>query len=537
MSSHMLKNPTSLAVIALAAAGCMTDPHSIASSSNEAVSYDGSVEVGAHGDVSVASWQYAMALRPQMGLSEQDDFYVKSATVGLDGRHHVRLQQTHQDLAVWGADVVVHATDVEVTSLSGNVVAGLSDVDTAASIASSHALSIAMADYTVAAGGAEGLFFEREHTDLVLLPLDEGGVALAWHVEFYTELQAGMEPGLWNTFVDAQSGEVIAMYNALHTFDQASGPGGNPKVERFWDEALDVVPSGSEYAMDTPLLRTTDMNNSTWGGGSVVTGPLDHIGSAAINDAHGFAEITLDMLDAWMGMNSIDDAGFPIRSRVHYGRNYENAFWNGSQMTYGDGDQRFYPLSGDLHVVSHEIHHGFTSFHSNLIYRNQSGGLNESFSDIAAVVADYFHDSESAGFNIGEDVFQEEGGALRYMCDPTRDGRSIDHADDYQRGMTVHFSSGISNKAFCLAARRLSSGDPDGEASRDGVRRAGTAWFEANRSYWVRGSSFTQGCQGVIDAAVALDYEPEEIDAIHMSWEDVGVFCDTGALETRGVSE
>ena len=86
--------------------------------------------------------------------------------------------------------------------------------------------------------------------------------------------------------------------------------------------------------------------------------------------------------------------------------------------------------------------------------------------------------------------------------------------------------SGVMNKAFCRAAKRLGSGDPDGQATADSVRRAGKAFFLANESYWTASTNFTQGCQGVMDAATALGMTAAERDALLASWLYVGVYCD-----------
>src|SRR5262249_45307046 len=176
-------------------------------------------------------------------------------------------------------------------------------------------------------------------------------------------------------------------------------------------------------------------------------------------------------------------------------------------MTYGDGASFFYPLSGALDVVAHEIDHGFTSKHSNLTYYGQSGGMNESFSDIAGTAAKFYYSPSTATFDLGGDVFKNPTGALRYMCDPPKDGYSIDNLSNYNDGIDVHFSSGIMNKAFCRTAKRLSGGNPDGTATADGVKKAAKAWYLANASYWTAGSTFVQGCQGVYDAAKALTYD------------------------------
>ncbi len=477
-----------------------------------------------------AALSYVRNFDGETGMTALDDFEVKQVRLGRGQQTHVRMRQLHNGLPVWGSGVVVHAdASNRFLGLSGTVVTGLSGLDTAASISASDALPIGKSAYSdrISKGLVADLAYLREKTELVAFADNKGGARPAWHVVFFTELQAGVEPGLWNYFIDAETGDVLHKYNGIHTLEQASGPGGNPKVARSWVAELDVEPSGDQFAMNTARLVTTNMNNGTSGSGTIVVGPLDPIGDAAINDAHGFAEQTLNMLQEWYGHNSIDDDGFVVRSRVHYDSNYENAFWDGTQMTYGDGDTLFHPLCGDIDVVSHEIHHGFTTFHSDLIYASQSGGLNESFSDIAGTVAEFFDEGDAADFDLGRDIFQADA-ALRFMCDPTADGVSIDHIDDYFEGLDVHFSSGISNKAFCRTARRLASGDPDGTANQASVRRAGEAWFEANASFWSQGTTFEQGCTGIIEAATALGFSADELAAIDQSWQDVGIDCDGG---------
>jgi vibriolysin len=453
---------------------------------------------------------------------DREDWSLRSVIRGLDGLEHIRLDQTYDNLQIWGADVVVHVAGDMVSRVNGSMVREVGEVDTRPELSPDEALAIAKDDYAASITSLDKLEYSREKAELLIYP-HEGKPRLAWHTTFYTELQAGKEPGLWNKFVDAHTGEVIDGFNAIHTLSQASGPGGNAKVSRTWSEALDVEPSGSQFRMDTARLVTVNMNNGT-SGGTIVAGPLSPIGDAAINDAHGFAEITLNMLQEWYGHNSINDAGFKIRSRVHYGRNYENAFWDGTQMTYGDGASLFYPLSGDVDVVSHEINHGFTSFHSNLVYSGQSGGNNESFSDIAGTIAEFFAEGDAADWDLGRDIFRGDT-ALRFMCNPTADGRSIDHASNFRAGMDVHYSSGVMNKAFCRTARRFSSGNPDGNATQAGVRRAGAAWYLANADYWTSSSNFVQACQGVFDAAVALGFSSTELGHLRQSWIDVGVTC------------
>ena len=485
------------------------------------------------GDLASATLEYVRSNDQLTSLD--DDWRVRSIGDGIGGRSkHVRLDQLHAGVRVWGADIVVHIANARVQSTGGNLVRGLAGIDVLPTLEASQALAIGQADYVSreVKDAAAPLAYSRESTELVILPRPGLPARLTWRAVFYTELQAGAMPGLWNTFVDAATGEILYRLNAINTLSQASGPGGNPNVSRTWNAALDVEPLGGQYQMSTAKLRTVDLNNGSpqTGGGTVVTGPLSPIGDAAINDAHGFAEVTLNVMSDWFGYNSLDDAGFIIRSRVHYGNNFANASWNGQEMTYGDGDnQQIYALSGDLAVVAHELNHGFTEFHSSLIYDGQPGGLNESFSDVAGATATFFMSGNAGTFDIGADLFVNPGNAVRYMCDPTQDGVSIDHFSDYA-GQDVHFTSGIPNKAFCRAARRLASGSPSGAATAVSVRRAAQAWYEANDNQWTQSTTFQQACEGVLDAATALGFTTTEKDYLRDSWADVGVLCD-GAIE------
>ena len=533
-----------LAVASASVAGCANEEDSSGareSSSTEQVAptveafkiqdTDGTLLVGDPQEAAVA---YVRNFNSELGLTAQDDFQVRQVRQGRGQQTHVRMTQLHDGLPVWGSGLVVHAdANSRFLGMSGSVAKNLSTVAPRSSLAAADAVSIGKSAYASQGGKgvAAGLAYSREKAELVVLPQD-GVARVAWHVVFFTELQSGIKPGLWNYFVNAESGAILYQFNGIHTLEQASGPGGNPKVARTWDAELDVEPSGGQFAMNTARLVTSNMNNGTSGSGTIVTGPLNPIGDAPINDAHGFAEQTLNMMSEWYGHNSIDDNGFVIRSRVHYSTNYENAFWDGAQMTYGDGASTFYPLSGDIDVVGHEINHGFTTFHSDLIYASQSGGLNESFSDIAGTITEFFDEGDAADFDLGRDIFRADA-ALRFMCDPPADGASIDHINDYFEGLDVHFSSGISNKAFCLTAQAFGGGT----ATQASVRRAGEAWYEANASFWSTGTTFEQGCVGIVDAATALGFSQAEIDAIKASWLVTGIQCDGGGGNPGGSCE
>ncbi len=184
--------------------------------------------------------------------------------------------------------------------------------------------------------------------------------------------------------------------------------------------------------------------------------------------------------------------------RVHFGYKFENAFWDGEAMTFGDGDTTFYPLV-DINVSTHEVSHGFTEQNSNLEYNNQSGGINEAFSDIAGEAAEFYMKG-SVDWVVGSDITKGEGG-LRYFDQPEKDGRSIGHFRDYRDGMNVHLSSGIFNKAFYLLVTR----------NNWDIKDAFRAFALANQLYWHEQSTFNHAACGVKRAAKDLQLEQRDI--------------------------
>lgn len=204
--------------------------------------------------------------------------------------------------------------------------------------------------------------------------------------------------------------------------------------------------------MNNDNVKTINMNNRTSGGSVVEFSCPDssenYVNGAysAENDAHYFGGVIFDMYNDWFNTSPLT---FQLEMRVHYGSSYENAFWDGTGMTFGDGGSTFYPLVS-LDVSAHEVSHGFTEQNSNLNYDGESGGINEAFSDMAGEAAEYYMKGEN-DWKVGAEIYKASG-ALRYMDQPSKDGASIDTADDYYNGLDVHYSSGVFNRAFYLLA-------------------------------------------------------------------------------------
>ena len=209
-------------------------------------------------------------------------------------------------------------------------------------------------------------------------------------------------------------------------------------------------------------------------------------GDDDVDSAYDCAGVTLDYLKQELGRNSIDNLGMNLGLNVHYGVRYMNAFWDGEEMVFGDGDgQIFVGFARSLDVTAHELGHGVTQFTANLDYFSQSGALNEHFSDAFGTVVTQFQSGETAGtadWLIGDEIMGPSlrGEALRSMRAP---GTAYDnplmgtdpqpaHMDDYYDGFAdnqgVHINSGIPNRAFYLVATEL-----------DDTLAAGRLWYRA----------------------------------------------------------
>jgi Zn-dependent metalloprotease len=257
---------------------------------------------------------------------------------------------------------------------------------------------------------------------------------------------------------------------------------------------------------------------------------------AAVNEAFDHAGKTREFYSEVYKRDSIDDAGMELVSSVHFDNDFDNAFWNGAQMVYGDGSGTFLAkgsLTKDLVVVAHELTHGVVQFTAGLRYSKQSGALNESFADAMGSVVKQWAGNETASaadWLVGKGILGEEmkGVALRSMKDPgtafdgdRQPGHMRDYADlpDDNNPRNdhggVHINSGIPNKAFYLAATRL------GDYS---WKKAGPIWYDALVNRLRPNSQFKEAAEATIASAAALYGVGQDAEkAVRAAWEEVGV--------------
>jgi len=458
-----------------------------------------------------------------------------SAFMTADGKRKVRYQQFFHNVPVWGESPVVaeqsrdrHGAfgDAGTQFVSGTLLEGL-DADLPLGkpkLSSADARRILLAQVRSQGGDIS----KAEHDDINLyVQLDKNGRAQFIYIA--SVFLHGDAPSRPTFIFDANSGAILQQWDDLQHRD-ATGIGGNEKTGAYhYGKEYKPLQIMDDCSYDSANVMTIDMKNGT----AAVTTPFKLASCPTTgmpnnderpingafspeNDGQGYGNVLFNMYRDWYGVRPIEQK---LSVRVHYSNNYSNAFWDGRQMTFGDGGSGMYPLVS-LGVLAHEVSHGFTGQHSKLIYSGMSGGMNEAFSDMAAQAAEEYFLGKPT-FLIGGEIVKAQGKALRYMLNPEQDGKSIGHASKFTSSLNVHYSSGVYNKAFATLATT-----PGWSA-----RKAFEIFLLANSMYWKAGSTFNEGACGVVQAAKDKGYPHAEVTS---AFAVVGVSCEGGTTGGGG---
>lgn len=485
----------------------------------------------------------------------QESFEVKKQFKDQIGNTIVRLQQVYAGVPVWNSQqAAAVANDGSLSVFSGTVVPDL-DVKlkgkSSSGIRDNQAIKIAEKDL-----GFTPVYEQAPSSKLVVFAVNHSA-------EYAYEVNLNFlapEPGNYYYLISAESGKILNKFNNMDTLSQsintsttlntsANTPENAGKTQPVTGTntigtgigvtndsvSFNTTYSGSYYYLQDNTrgkgIYTYNAKNRTLLPGSLWSDAdniLNTANDAPAVDAHYYAEKTYDYYQSVFNRNSYDNNGSILKSSVHYSRGYNNAFWNGSQMVYGDGDgSTFIPLSGGLDVVGHELTHAVTSSESNLTYQNESGALNEALSDIFGTLVEFKYQSGKADYDIGEDIYTPNisGDALRSMSDPTKYG-DPDHYSKRYIGTSdnggVHTNSGIINKAAYLIA---AGGTHYGVAVQGiGNDKLGNIAYRANTVYLTSGSSFSQARAAFVQAAADLyGSTSQEVSTVNNAFNAVGI--------------
>ncbi|MEU5088044.1 M4 family metallopeptidase [Streptomyces sp. NPDC021356] len=488
-----------------------------------------------------------------LGLTSDEHTTVRDVIVDKDGTQHVRYDRTYDRLPVLGGDFVVHlAPDGTYRGADRATRSTVSLPTTTPALAAPEAADLATHALRAANPGAR-LKQVKAKPGLVVDAL-HGTPRLAWRT-VAAALDSLGNPVARTVVTDARTGAQIDAWDSIET---ATGDG---KSLYGGTVALETTQSGSAYQLKDPTRGNTytgDAENKTdlcifgicfqrapatlftdsdnhWG-----TGATADRASAAVDAQYGTNE-TWDYYKNVHGRNGIAGDGKGSYNRVHYGNNYNNAFWDDSCfcMTYGDGDgTTFGPLVA-LDVAGHEMSHGVTSKTAALTYSGESGGLNEATSDILGTMVEWYanNPADPGDYLIGEKIVRSgfNGTALRYMDKPSKDGNSADCWSGSVGNLDVHYSSGVANHFAYLLAEGSGAKTVNGVAYDSptcnnstvtgiGHDKLGKIWYRALTVYMTSSTNYAAARTATLSAAKDLyGAGSAEYDAVAAAWSAVSV--------------
>ncbi len=325
---------------------------------------------------------------------------------------------------------------------------------------------------------------------------------------------------------------------------------GHIRAQRsMWQPAV-MAATMAAVTVENKQREVYDAKNGSSLPGTLVRGENDAPSSdVAVNEAFDGAGATYDLYYAVYGRNSVDNHGMKLTSTVHYQKSYDNAFWNGDQMVYGDGDEDLPPsqrlfnrFTISIDVIGHELTHGVTQYEANLNYADQPGALNESISDVFGSLVKQYHlqqTADQADWLIGQGLLTSnvKGVALRSMKapgtayddpvlgkDPQPDSMSgyVNTAED---SGGVHINSGIPNRAFYETAIGIGG---------FAWQKAGTIWYKALTDKLTVTSNFQDAANLTFQTAGEIyGVGSAEQNAVAAAWQTVGITVNaTGTTPT-----
>ena len=514
----------------LALSGCSTDS-APTPDADEVLFQDGSDDELVLAEDLAYEHLFSAADGPALGRGITE-FRTLKVSVDPVGMAHAKVQQLYRGVPVWGGEAIVHLTrNGKLAHMTDALLSGL-QLDATPDYSADEAIDLAVEGVP---DGWEA--FDRDPVADLWVLRHEGVDHLVYRVQL-SRLDGTADDTMPVVFIDAHTGETVWAYENLQTAT-CSGT-----TNYYGTVDVDCNLYGGSYYLEdtTELLGTYSYKGGTRTVYDVSTtsGTFDtstYTKNAV--EAHYAVQATYSYYNSNFGRDGIDGAGGPrsksshgytfVTSVASYSRSYVNAYWDGTKMVYGDGDGVNSNSLTTLDIAGHELTHGVTEYEANLTYSGESGGLNESYSDVFGAMVERSMEGESANtWLVGEAAWTPSvsGDALRYMADPAADGYSKDYYSSTIGSTDVHYSSGLSNLAFYL----LSEGGthPRGKSSTVvtgiGADDAADIWYLALTSYLTSSSNFAAARAATLSAASELyGSSSTQYEQVGNAWAAVGV--------------
>jgi len=450
---------------------------------------------------------------PGRTLHGADQSYAsRDVIVDADGAEHVRVERLYKGLRVIGGDMVVHSNRSGAFVDASRTLNQPLALDIRGRIGAVEALRAAQAAHAGSAAGAP---------QLVVYARGERP-QLAWDVRLDSDMEDDT-PSELHVIVDAHSAAILETWDDVQT-----APAVGTGKSLFVGDVPVTTESGASFTMKDNTRggsSTVDMKNRGFGAGTIFSDADNTWGNNTTSDratvavdAHYGIGLTWDYYKNVHGRNGIANDGVGANSRVHYKRNYANAFWSDSCfcMSFGDGNSSIKPLVS-IDVAGHEMTHGVTSRTAGLIYSGESGGLNEGTSDIMGTNVEFYaaNPLDPGDYLIGEELFANGTSVIRNMIKPSSDGASADCWYSTVGNLDVHYSSGVANHFYFLLAQGTTAGSPSptctagntrvatglGTVTGIGRTKAEKIWYRALTIYMTSSTNYAAARAATLQAA------------------------------------
>ena len=489
------------------------------------------------------------AMRSVLQLRNSDTWQLIRSDRDELGMVHHRYQQYYNNVKVITGEYILHEKQGSLAAANGMFFSNLA-ISTSPTLTEKAALTSAL--NTIGAGKYLWQASEAEQRaltgnlaypkgELVILPKmgydKTQSTALCWMFDVYS-----VQPHeRWLVYVDAQTGKVLFKENKICTITT-----NGTAVTKYSGTKTIKVDSLSatsyrlrEYSRGGGV-ETYNLLNGTNYATAVDFTDTDNLWNVTANqdnaayDAHYGAEMTWDYYWNTHSRNSYNGLGSTLKSYVHYSSGYNNAFWNGSVMTYGDGDGSTFSALTEMDICAHELTHGVTSTSSNLTYSYESGALNESFSDIFGVTVDFFARPAQANWIMADQSYTpaSPGDGIRYMNNPNLASNPDTYLGTYWYTGAgdnggVHYNSGVQNFWYYLLCQGGSGTNDNGFAYNVAsitMNKARMIAFRNNTFYLTSGSQYADAAFYALKSANDIygNCSPEAV-AVKNAWDAVGV--------------
>ncbi|WP_211245917.1 M4 family metallopeptidase [Actinomadura oligospora] len=478
-------------------------------------------------------------------------FTPRTVVVNKDGGADVRFDRSYKGLPVYGGDLVVHLKPGGSYKDINTNTRETPTVPTAPYVSAKQAQATSR-------GQVKGTVTSAEAPKLAIWNFGRSS-QLVWET-VVRGTKTDQTPTVLHVLVDARKGKVVTKRDEVSSFLSPAQAAKLAKTQKAkasegiltagtgnsiysGSVSIDLTQSGSTWSMKDPSHgngTTTNLNHATSGTGTIFSNSTGTFGNGTTSDAasagvdaHYGAASTFDYFKNVHGRSGIFGNGAGVPSRTHYGNAYVNAFWDGTQMTYGDGSGNAKPLV-EIDVAGHEMSHGVSGALTGWDETGETGGMNEGTSDIFGSMVEFYANNakDTPDYTMGELIdINGDGTPLRYMYNPSLDGASPNCWTSSNGGLDPHYSLGPLTHWFFLLA--VGSGDhgygnsPTCNSSTVtglGNNKAEKIWFKALASYANSSENYAQARIDSLKAAADLyGTHCTEYNTVNSAWAAVSV--------------